>query len=145
MQGCPHTPDLCTQAQIKGIHHCWLLQAAQDELDALREQLAALQQHLDSRTGLHAGHLDQKADSATPAEPDAAARLASLEEQVQELKEQQRRLEAAQQQWATADASCTTLDSQPSSVKERYEIQWPASVHGTGYRLDTLQQQLLDR
>jgi predicted Zn-dependent protease len=86
----------------------------------LREQLATLQQQLDSSICLHAGQPSHQGDSTAPAVADAAARLAGLEEQVQELKEQQQRMEAAQQQWADADASCTTLDSQPSSVKERY-------------------------
>jgi uncharacterized coiled-coil protein SlyX len=99
-----------------------LLQEAQEQLDQVRVQLEALQRQLVSSSNSAQHSMLQEQANAPPAPlvgADLAARIASLEEQQQELKELAQRLEATQQQLVSNGGSYTSLDSQPSSVKER--------------------------
>jgi hypothetical protein len=93
------------------------LQDTQEQLDTLvkEHQLVQQQQGQLARDA----PVEQQPDGSRSLPADTLARIAGLEAAQQELKEQQQRLEAAQQQFAAGDSSCTSLDSQPSSVKER--------------------------
>lgn len=98
-----------------------VLQASHDQLAEVRAQLESLQQQPGGNSSgvLGAATEQQQKRGSDAADADLAARIASLEAQQQELRELAQRLEAAQQQLATADGSSVSLDSQPSSMRDR--------------------------
>lgn len=121
---CTHYAEL--QARYSHVSLCCrcpdLLQEAQEQLDEVRVQLETLRWQINSSSDNQQRSVLQEQANATSAPlvgADLAERIASLEEQQQDLKELAQRLEAAQQQLASNGGSYTSLDSQPSSVKER--------------------------
>lgn len=118
---------LCSIAStVLTYHDCCrcldLLQDWREQLGQVRTQLEALQEQLISSSN-SAQHSIVQQQANVPSAPLLGAKLAvritSLEEQQQELQELVQRLEAAQQQLMSNAGSYTSLDSQPSSVKER--------------------------
>lgn len=112
---------LLTGAAIAACVCPLVLQAARRQLAEVRVQLESLQQQPGGdSSGVQGAATEQQHErSSDAADAELAAHIASLEAQQQELRELAQRLEAAQQQLATADGFSVSLDSQPSSVRDR--------------------------